>query len=403
MKKAKPPVLLLVLILSLVYLIPGLVSTVQSQEVFKVAVVAPLSGPGAPWGEAMLRGLLLAAAEKNETGGVTVDGKKYKIEVIGYDDKYNAKFGVDAVNRAIFTDKVKFIFGSISSAVVVAFQAITEPNKILVLADTYSPKILGPDKPFTFRVVLSSAEWAPIMYKYLREKYPDIKKVAILSPNDESGWAVTEHSVAAIKEIGGLEIIFNEFYERGTKDFYPLLTRILDKKPDLIDPSASAPGDIALILKQARELGYKGITMSTPGQKAPVLTKLAGPGNAEGHIYPAAVDLESGDPKLVAMKKAYDAKWPGGVDPITIAFYDPGRWLFIAIEKADSFDTEKVREALIKMEDDGSLTTINGPAKWGGLKTYGIDNHQIYAQAFLAQIVDGKEKLVHKVEVPENP
>lgn len=140
-------IVFLVLILSLAFIWPGLVSTAQTEEVFKVAVVAPLSGPGAPWGEAMLRGLILAADEKNEKGGLTVEGAKYKIEVIGYDDKYNAKFGVDAVTRAIFTDKVKFIFGSISSAVVVAFQAITEPNKILVLADTIPRKYLVRTNP----------------------------------------------------------------------------------------------------------------------------------------------------------------------------------------------------------------------------------------------------------------
>ncbi|MBI4595815.1 MAG: ABC transporter substrate-binding protein [Candidatus Tectomicrobia bacterium] len=396
-------ILLFTLIFALAAVLLFKVPALEAQEVFKVAVVAPLSGPGAPWGEGMLRGLILAVDEVNAKGGMTVEGKKYKVEVIGYDDKYNAKFGVDAVNRAIFTDKVKFIFGSISSAVVVAFQAITEPNKILVLADTYSPKILGPDKPFTMRVVMSSAEIAPIMYKFLRQKYPEIKKVAILSPNDESGWAVTEHSVGAIKEVGGLEVVFNEFYERGTKDFYPLLTRILEKKPDLIDPSASAPGDLALILKQARELGYKGMTMSTPGQKAEVIAKQAGPGNANGHMYPASVDLKVENPKVTALKKAYQAKWAGELDPITIAFYDPGRWLFIAIEKANSFDTAKVRDSLIAMEKDGSLTNVNGQAKWGGMKTYGIDKHQIYGKLFLAQVQDEKEVIVHTVEAPENP
>ena len=59
-----------------------------AQEVLKIGLTAPLSGGAALYGKNVLNGLNLAAKEINAQG-LTVAGKKYKVEIVALDDKYS--------------------------------------------------------------------------------------------------------------------------------------------------------------------------------------------------------------------------------------------------------------------------------------------------------------------------
>src|ERR1039458_4420945 len=124
-------------------------------EELKIGVIAPLSGPGAGWGLALRGGAELAAEDMNAQGGLEVAGTKYKVVVIAYDDKYQAQGGADAANRLVFLDKVKFIVGPMGSAVGLAAQEFTEPNKVILIGDSFSTKLLSPKKPYTFRTTMT--------------------------------------------------------------------------------------------------------------------------------------------------------------------------------------------------------------------------------------------------------
>ncbi len=70
--------------------------------------------------------------------------------------------------------------------------------------------------------------------------------------------------------------------------------------------------------------------------------------------------------------------------------YD-GMWLLkLAIEKANTFDTEKVAKALETVEFDG----IFGPTSFGGKKTFGI-NRMINIKIPVAEVVKGAPKDVY--------
>src|SRR5512144_1458825 len=81
----------------------------SAQNVVKLGVIAPLSGTGAGWGLALRAGAELASDDTNAKGGLVVADKKYKIEVLPYDDKYQGQAAADAANRLVFMDKVKFV------------------------------------------------------------------------------------------------------------------------------------------------------------------------------------------------------------------------------------------------------------------------------------------------------
>ncbi|MCO5121641.1 MAG: ABC transporter substrate-binding protein, partial [Burkholderiaceae bacterium] len=91
-------------------------TTVQAQqETLKIGALVTLSGGGAAWGQGMQHAAELAADDVNAQGGLEVAGKRYKVEVIPYDDKYQANEAVTVANRLVFEDKVKYIIGPVGS------------------------------------------------------------------------------------------------------------------------------------------------------------------------------------------------------------------------------------------------------------------------------------------------
>ncbi len=357
----------------------------SSEKVLKMGAIFPLSGRGATWGLAAQKAITVKQKEVNGRGGLNVGGEKYKIEIIWEDDKYNAAAGRMAAEKLVNRDKVKFILGSQSSAVILAVQPITEPNKILFLVNSYAKEVLTPDKPYTFRMVLTSNEILQGMYPWMNKTYPNLKNVAFVEPNDASGWSI-EKDCKRIAEQNQFQVVFSQFYERGTSDFYPLLNKLIVQKPDFIDFTGAPPGDQALIVKQMRELGYKGKTFSGTTMDPLEFCKIAGVQNAEGHISNTHDLL--GAYTTEGQKKYYDdymAIHGKPFDPVTPKYHLYLDILVQAIEKSGSLDPTQVKETMEKMEE---WHTIFGAAKFGGKEHYGI-KRQIVTPVYISEIVNG--------------
>ena len=132
--------------------------TTFAQETLKIGASVTLSGPAAAWGLGMKNAAELAADAVNAQGGLEVAGKKYKVEVVAYDDKYQTNEAVTIANRMIFEDKIQYMIGPVGSASVLAIQPITEKNKMIVMTLGFTPKALSAGKPFTVRPPVTTGE-----------------------------------------------------------------------------------------------------------------------------------------------------------------------------------------------------------------------------------------------------
>jgi branched-chain amino acid transport system substrate-binding protein len=352
-------------------------------QTLKLGVIAPLSGPGAPWGQAMVHGPEMAIEDLEKRGGLTINGKKVKVELIPYDDKYAGAEGSKAGSRLVSVDKVKFIIGSISSPSVLAFLPITEKAKAIVLGNCFSPQAVNPKHQYYFRAYATSVEQAEALCSYVVKKHK-VTKVALIGPNDETGHSMTDAAVKEYKKLG-VEIVYNEFYERTQKDFYPQIKNILNLKADLIDTSGSPSGTVGLIAKQAREMGYKGNIVAPAAIDAAITSSVAGP-SAEG-IY-TAFGINLPDPKFNSFKERFKKKYGKEMTYMgALAWYTAAFMIFDAVQKTQSMDTDVVKEAI---ENMGEVETIYGKVFWGGMKTYGI-NHQLMQPVHVQVIRNGKE------------
>jgi branched-chain amino acid transport system substrate-binding protein len=388
MERTKQWILVLALILGLAL---SSSATVGAQETLKIGMVAPLSGPGAPWGSVWKRTATFEQEKINAAGGLELEGKRWKIELIFEDDKYSGAAGRMAAEKLIFKDKVKFIIGPISSASRQAWQEISKANNITVCGNTYTRVVVGPDHPDFFRPSVTGVEQAPCYYKIIRERYPQIKTVAIVNRSDVTGTEGVKDSRRAAKYFN-FQPVDEQFYEPGTKDFYPLLTRILAKNPDLIDFCNSSAGDVFLMVKQARELGFKGRTMTLPLIPVKEFCAVAGKMNAEGHIYNVMAA-----PFIPAAAKEYEEKYTkrfGQWDEYAPKAKAYTNALIQGIIKANSTDPLKVRRAMAGMEWE----ELDGMYKFTCQWTYGIP-HQGLSPFYFTEVHDGGNRCLEVRDV----
>ncbi len=365
---------------------------VYAQEVLKVGVVSALEGPGSEWGRGVDGGTKIAAQEINKAGGLKVGDKTYKIEVISYDDSYQAAKGVAAATRLIEQDGVKFVLGPLGSASGLAVKPMYEDNKVLGLVNTYTPQMLDGVK-YIYRVLPTTSEFVDQIIGWTKENHPEIKTVAIISPNDQTGWDSQKVQDEAYKRFG-YDVVSSELFERSTRDFQSLITKILAKNPDMIELDTTPPGTAGLIMRQARELGFKGQFSKIGGPGVPEIVDAAGKDFAEGTITYVAADTSAD--KYKWLEEQYTNYYPAPMNAFNVFFYDGANMLFEALTKAGTVeDTEKVRAAL---EEVAPYEGMQGTIAWGGEKIYG-NNHQIQTPVFVGTIQDGQEVIVQKVDI----
>jgi branched-chain amino acid transport system substrate-binding protein len=359
----------------LVLVFAGVGPAPAAEKTLPIGVLGPLSGGAASYGVELQRGAEIKSDEINKAGGLKVGGDVYKIKLVAYDHKAQAAEAATATNKLVFQDKVKYIIGNAVGATCNAAQTITEPNKVLFAFVCWGTSNLAADKPYSFRSMLSQWELAEPFYRWVKENHPSVKRVAAISPNDTSGKDTNTAVVKALKGLG-FEVTADEYYERGTKDFYPILTKMLAQKPDMIDVAAAPAGEAGLILKQAMELGFKGAKGWTAGTNPFTIISVAGREAAEGVWSPANINVKSEHVNSAVRKfgDAYEKRYGEIPGVIAVANYAAFDVFTQAMQRAGSVDTDRVLEVLTKER----FETVWGPLVIGGKETYSIDRQFLY-------------------------
>lgn len=366
--------------------------TDAADNVIKFGISTPLSGPAAPWGIPHLQATQLIFDEVNEQGGIQIGDKTYKLEVVSYDHKYVIAEGVATVNRLINLDEVQFI-SILGGAVVKANEDAVNEAGIVNLPLAYAEGLVSPDNPRTFHSFPSPPETATF-WQWIHKNHPEIKRIATIAPNDDTGWWSNKVEVNYTQKLG-YEVVSKEFFERTLTDFNPVLLRMLANKPDIISVNASPAGSVGLIIKQARELGFKGRFIHIGQVDTSVVSRIAGEANVEGTWVHGYVETPLPD-SVKNWKERYTKKF-GKWNATSIDFANPALAFIAALKKAQSLDPETVAEALQSVEFDN----LWGKAHFGGKSYYGIGNQIIYPMPF-SEVKKGMATKIVQLNPPHN-
>ena len=242
-----------------------------AQEVVKIGYSGPLSGGAAQYGKNVLDGMNMAAAEIN-AAGLEVAGKKYKVEVVALDDKYNPSETAINAQRLVQESKAAVILVPHSGGIY-ALQTNNEAQKYLILAYSSTPQITARGNKLTLRIPPDFTNYIVPFTKYTMGKFG--KNVAIADADHDYAKAWNAAFKPAWEAAGGKIVADNPMsYNRAT-DFYSGVSRALAGKPDVMFiGGASEP--TGLVVKQARELGFKGGFILIDQAKMDEVSKVSG-------------------------------------------------------------------------------------------------------------------------------
>ena len=244
----------LVLALAVCGAVPGAYGQAAKEVV--VGYTGPLSGVAAEYGQDVGHGIEMAISDINAAGGITVKGQKYNIKLAKLDEVLDPTASVNNCRRLRDQYKVPAIFNPLFNSIAAMAKINQEKgNEFIIMAYTSTPKaieignklLVAAPPPFTVYVkTFSDIAW--------EKGYRKAAMVATVGAYGEE-WR------AAFKEYwlkkGGEITVDKPANYYGETDFSAPLTAALATKPDVMligGPSATT----ALVIEQARGLGYKG-------------------------------------------------------------------------------------------------------------------------------------------------
>jgi branched-chain amino acid transport system substrate-binding protein len=355
----------------------GALSGGAAAQTLKIGTIAPLTGPGAPWGLAARYAAEILADDVNAKGGLQVGGKKYRVEAIAYDDQYKAAEAVAAYNRLTRQDGVKYLMVATSAPAMAVKQNI-EDDKVVTITSAFASAAIDDKTRYMFRLYSTSDNYMPAYVAWMKKNIKETRMVTF-NPNDETGWAHSKNTGEQYKK-NGYELLGSELYERAAKDFAPMITKVLALKPEAIDLGSSSPSTAGLIVRQARELGFKGRFVQTGGAGWLEVVAAAGKEAAEGLVNVLYTDTST--PGFNRLAVAYEKKTGHRPNELIAPYYDGWRVLLNAIEKAgDVNDTTKVAATFSSVLP---MTSVQGAEmSWAG-------RQQVTTTEYVSVVEDGK-------------
>lgn len=240
-------------------------------------------------------------AEKyfNSKGGINGT----PIKLVSQDTSGDEAGAINAFQTLINKDKVVGIVGPTLSQQAFSADPIAERAKVPVIGASNTAKGIPEIGDYVARVSAPVSIVAPNSVKAALKQNPQIKKVAVFyAQNDAFNKSETEIFQQTVKD-QGLELVTVQKFQTTDTDFQAQATNAINLKPDLVIISGLA-ADGGNLVRQLRELGYKGIIIGGNGLNTP-------------NVLSVCKALCDG----VLIAQAYSPEYPGEINKVFRQIY----------------------------------------------------------------------------------
>ena len=321
----------------------------QAAETYNLGVDLAITGTGALYSKDGIDAIKLAVKEINGNGGFLGN---HPIKLFIRDSHTKPDVAVREAKDLILRDKVRTILGTYSSACAVAIKPVAKEYKVLHIAAISNSEDITKVhfSPYTFSVVPNSYMQAKAVVLGVANlaKKKGWKNYVTIASDYEWGRSTQNNTVELLKQIAPDLKLKKEFWPRlGETQFTSYITAIMAQKPDFVIGSIASKDNVAWI-KQAKAYGffkkipYPGslISVSELILQAKTLTRgLVGLCRAP---FFAHMDI----PMMANFVKNFRAAYNRYPSDWAVMEYDAVYALKQGIEKANSIDSEKVKDAL---------------------------------------------------------
>ena len=326
----------------------------KKDDTVKIGHVAPISGAIAHLGKDNENGARMAIDELN-AAGVTIAGKKVKLELMAEDDGADPKQGT-AVAQKLVDAKVAGVIGHLNSGTTIpASKLYSDAGIPQISPSATNPKYTRQGFKTAFRVVADDVHLGSTLGKYAVQTLKG-KSIAVIDDRTAYGQGVAEEFTKAA-EAAGAKVVAKEFTTDKATDFNAILTSIKGKQPDVVFfggmDAVAGP-----MLKQMKSLGIKAKFMGGDGICTTDLIKFAGDALGDEQVFCAEAGGVEGEAKagMDAFRTQYKAKFNTDVQLYAPYVYDAVKVMVAAMVKANSSDPAKYLPVLAATTDFKGVT-----------------------------------------------
>ncbi|MBR0752838.1 ABC transporter substrate-binding protein [Bradyrhizobium jicamae] len=351
----------------------------HAQSTVYIPDVVELSGPGAVSGTNWRDGVALAIDEVNASGGIL--GRKITTEHL--DTQSNP--GVSRAQIQKVLDKDPYVvLGPIYSGSVKVNMALTQQAEIPQIVGAEAADITTQGNPWVFRTSFGQQASMPKIANYLHDGMK-VKSVAVLWVNNDFGKGGHDSFVKEMKA-RGINVVADVSTEQGQVDFGSDVIKLKGAKADAVFVYTNEEESARFLIEAKRQ----GLTTPLFGETTLLNQKVvelagAAANGVRGHV---GLSADAPIPAIQEFAKKFNARYKYLPDHNGIKGYTAVYLIKYVTEKLGKFDSKAFGQAVHGL----TLTPDKAPgilmeATWD-------QNGDIDRASFLAEIVDGKQKIV---------
>ncbi|MFO1314345.1 MAG: ABC transporter substrate-binding protein [Burkholderiales bacterium] len=357
----------------------GMAAPVPAQQAVNMPIVIELSGAGAVSGTNFRDGAVLAIEEINAKGGIL--GRR--INAPQSDTQSNPGVSRAQVQKAIDGDPY-VILGPVFSGSVKVNMVLAQQAEIPQFTGAEAADITQMGNDFIFRTSFGQQMSMPKIANYIRDG-AKAKTVALLWVNNDFGKGGRD---TFLKEMAArnIKVVADVSTEQGQVDFAADVVKLKAANADVIFVYTNEE-ESARFLREARKQGIKVPLIGETTLLGQKVIELAGDAanGAKGHV---GLTIDAPVPAVAAFRDKFQKRFNYLPDHNGIKGYTAVYAVKYATEKMGKFDRKQLAKTMHGL-------TIKPDQEPGILMEATWDDHgDIDRISFLAEIVDGKQKIV---------
>ncbi len=330
-------------------------------KTIKVGINAPITGDIPKVGEGSKYAAEMWLEDIKAAGGLDVGGVKYMVEVIVEDNESKPESAAKAATKLITEDEVLAIVGPQASS-----QAIPAGE----MANNYGTPMISPwstnpdttkDRPFVFRGCFLDPFQGPVVANFIKDEFGYKKAAVLYDIASDYPKGLAEVFKEAWEKLNGPgSVVAFESFTTKDADFSSQLTNIINSGAQVLF-TPQYYNEVALIVQQAHELGFKGPIVGSDSWGSAETVKLCGE-DCYGLFFSTHYAAAGATGATKEFIERYEKKYGYTPDDVGALTWDALRIVQTAIENTGKLtgklekDRAAVKDALAKIKEFEGIT-----------------------------------------------
>jgi len=325
----------------IIIIIAVIVTPSKKIGTINIGIIGPFTGARTEAGNFMKNALMIAEKEIN-----TSNSKKFKINFIYEDSKYEPPVAVSAYQKLKNVNLVNYLIGPMGSSEVLAIAPLAEKDKTLLITPGSQTDKISQAGDYIFRLMHKNSHEIPSFGKLIASQIKD-SPLYVISINTDIAEPYSS-GLKSILETNGSTLGVMEKVDPKEVDFKTVLLKLKVQNPKYLLMIATTKQE-GLIIKQANDLGLNISKYFGLGVEGPEIVDIAGK-LAEGLLYPYSYDSSSLEKNIIKFKNKYIETYNKEPDAIAANSYDAAYLISGCLEKVGD-NVNLVKQCLYDTRD----------------------------------------------------